>query len=134
MYIRLLKQDEYPRLIEIAPDDEYIRGAFLSVMESIKDNPGGISYTYAAFVDDYILGFVYGWVLPNKVLFPQYLYVDPHHRKQGIARQLLETLETKSKCTTSIAYFRESLSDFYAEQGYTIGNLIVAQKELKNDK
>jgi GNAT superfamily N-acetyltransferase len=132
--IRLLKQDEYLLLMEIVPDDEIMQGMFLSIAKSIKDGFDGISYTYAAFADDLIIGFIYGFVLPNKALLPQYLYVDPQYRKQGIGRQLLETLESKSGCTTSIAYFEKSLSNYYAKQGYIIGDAVVALKELKNDK
>ena len=131
--IRLLTQDDYLLLMEITPDDEIMRGMFMSIAKSIKDGFDGISYTYAAFFDGIIVGFIYGFVLPNKSLLPQYLYVDPTYRKRGIGRKLLEALEINSGCVSSIAYFEKSLSQYYNKQGYIVGDAVVALKELKSD-
>lgn len=119
--------------MEIAPDGEIMQGMFLSIAKSVKDGFDGVSYTYAAFIDNIMVGFIYGFVLPNKALLPQYLYVDPQYRKQGIGQKLLAALETQSGCTTSIAYFEKSLSDYYMKQGYIIGDAVVALKELENE-
>ena len=90
--IRLLKQDEYLLLMEIVPDDEIMRGMFW-YRKIYQRRFDGISYTYAAFVDDLIIGFVYGYVPPNKALLPQYLYVDPQYRKQELGGNFLQRLK-----------------------------------------
>ena len=74
MDIRILTPDDYLLIMELAPDDEIMTSMFLSVAAAIKAGFDGISYTYGAFIDGMIVGFIYGFVLPNKTLLPQYLY------------------------------------------------------------
>ena len=81
MDIRILTPDDYLLIMELAPDDEIMTSMFLSVAAAIKAGFDGISYTYGAFIDGMIVGFIYGFVLPNKTLLPQYLYVDTKDRK-----------------------------------------------------
>lgn len=128
--IRRLTQDDYFSIIELAPDDEYMAQMFISIANAVKSNFDGISYIYGAFVDSLIIGFIYGFVLPNKTLLPQYLYVDAEYRGNKIGNRLLKTLETDSECSCSLAYFEKGLSNYYEKQGYTIGNNVVAMKEL----
>ena len=130
MDISILTPDDYLLIMELAPDDEIMTSMFLSVAAAIKAGFDGISYTYGAFIDGMIVGFIYGFVLPNKTLLPQYLYVDTNYRGQKIGKRLLETFEKESKCTCSIAYFEKGLCKYYSEQGYIIGNSVVALKEL----
>ena len=76
MDIRILTPDDYLLIMELAPDDEIMTSMFLSVAAAIKAGFDGISYTYGAFIDGMIVGFIYGFVLPNKTLLPQYLYTQ----------------------------------------------------------
>lgn len=130
MDIRLLTKDDYLLIMEIAPDDEVTMSMFLGIAKAIKDGFDGISYTYGAFIDGMIVGFIYGFVLPNKTLLPQYLYVATDYRGRKIGKQLLERFEQESQCTCAIAYFEEGLSKYYSEQGYIVGNTLVALKNL----
>ena len=128
--IRRLTPDDYFSVIELVPDDEYMAQMFVAIANAVKSDFDGISYTYGAFVDGFIIGFIYGFVLPNKTLLPQYLYVDAEYRGNKIGNRLLETLEKDSECSCSLAYFEKGLSNYYEKQGYTIGNNVVALKEL----
>lgn len=130
MDIRILTQDDYLLIMEMAPDDEIMTSMFLSIAKAVKGGFDGISYTYGAFIDGMIVGFIYGFVLPNKTLLPQYLYVDTNYRGHKIGKCLLETFEKESKCTCSIAYFEKGLCKYYSDQGYIIGNSLVALKDL----
>ena len=133
--IRLLVQTDYLKIIKLAPDDDIMSSILFSIAKVVKDCLDEISYTYGAFIDDELIGFIYGFVLPNKTLLPQYLYIGKKYRGKKIGRQLLETLEKESKCTCSIAYFEKGLSEYYSKQGYMIGDTLVGLKELSsNDK
>lgn len=78
--IRLLVQTDYLKIIELAPDDDIMSSILFSIAKDGKDCSDKISYTYGAFIDDELIGFVYGFVLPNKTLLPQYLYIDKKYR------------------------------------------------------
>lgn len=131
MEIRKLQASECLLIMDIAPDDEMMVNMFLGIAKDIRDNSGGINLTFGAFENNMIVGFIYGFALPNKTLLPQYLYVDTEFRGRQIGKLLLEALEKESACTCSIAYFEKGLSNYYANQGYNIGDSIVALKELK---
>ena len=86
---------------------------------------------YIAEFNGSILGFVYGFVLPNKLLIPEYVYVKPNYRKNGIAKNLLLMLEKESKCDVSMIFYNKVLREHYCKLGYTVGEkLEVAMKEL----
>jgi GNAT superfamily N-acetyltransferase len=129
--IRLLKQDDYSLIIEIESENEAMHRAFLDIATSVYGGFDDVSYTYGAFFDEFLCGFIYGFVLPNKLLLPQYLYVLPAYRKQGIGQRLLETFESESGCSSSLVYFEKSLSLYYKKLGYVIGDAVVALKEFE---
>ena len=68
MDIRILTPDDYLLIMELAPDDEIMTSMFLSVAAAIKAGFDGISYTYGAFIDGMIVGFIYGFVLPLSLI------------------------------------------------------------------
>lgn len=74
--IRLLVQTDYLKIIKLAPDDDIMSSILFSIAKVVKDCLDEISYTYGAFIDDELIGFIYGFILPNKTLLPQYLYID----------------------------------------------------------
>lgn len=108
--IRRLTPDDYFSIIELVPDDEYMAQIFMIIANAVKSDFDGISYTYGAFVNGLIIGFIYGFVLPNKTLLPQYLYIDAEYRGNKVGNRLLETLEKDSECSCSLAYFEKGLS------------------------
>ena len=92
---------------------------------------GKIERCYVAEEADEIIGFIYGFVLPNGLLLPEMLYVCSEYRKSGIGTQLLAHLEKESGCSSSMIFYNKTLHDYYAKRGYIVGeNLETAMKEL----
>ena len=46
-----------------------------------------------AVCDNNVVGFIYGFILPNQTLIPEFMYLKPECRHQGIAQKLLPELE-----------------------------------------
>lgn len=89
----------------------------------------------AETTDGMIVGFVYGFVLPNDVLIPELLYVDPEYRRSGIGSRLLNRLEQESGCTSAMVFYNKSLHGYYEHLGYlTGGNIEAAMKKLSADR
>lgn len=111
-------------------DDEWQQQITALFSEMNTDNP--VEKCLVAEVNGYIVGFIYGFVLPNKMLIPELLYVDPDVRKNGIGAELIKQLEIKSGCTSSRIYYNKLLlHKYYQKQGYQSGdNLEVAIKEI----
>ena len=112
-------------------DDEW-SGAILRLGQSIlREYDGKVTKILLAFNGEDLVGFIYGFVLPNSVLIPEFMYVKPDQRKNGIAHHLLKALEDSSECSASMIFYNKSLHDFYAKQGYETGSgLETAMKEL----
>ncbi len=97
----------------------------------LREYDGQVIRMLLAFSDTDLVGFIYGFVLPNKLLIPELMYVKPQYRKTGIAHKLLSELERNSTCTTSMIFYNKTLHDFYRTQGYQVGeNLEAAIKSL----
>lgn len=95
------------------------------------ENPG-VERCYIAESNSSILGYIYGFVLPNKLLIPEFVYVRPIYRRKGIAKSLFIVLEKESKCYTSMIFYHKTMREHYRKIGYIVGeNLEVAMKELK---
>ena len=110
--------------------DEWANKIF-SLTSSLKYYDGQIVRCFVDDGIDGIVGFIYGYILPDKLLIPEFLYVIPEYRKKGIAAQLLNTLEKESNCTASMIFYNKSLRNHYEKQGYQVGdNLEVAMKQL----
>ena len=60
--IRLLVQTDYLKIIKLAPDDDIMSSILFSIAKVVKDCLDEISYTYGAFIDDELIGFIYGFV------------------------------------------------------------------------
>ena len=112
-------------------EDEWEK-TFISLYKAIEKMPNGYEKLYMALSDGKVIGFVYGYVLPNKMLIPMFLHVDKEYRNQGIATNLLDLLEKESKCVCSLIWYDKSLHNFYEKQNYDAGgNLEVAVKLLE---
>ena len=86
---------------------------------------------YVAEIESNLVGFIYGFLLPNGTLIPEMIYVHPDYRTMGIGTMLLEYLEKESGCTHSMIFYNKSLRNYYKKRGYSVGeNLEVALKEL----
>lgn len=86
---------------------------------------------FVALSEEKIVGYVDGFVLPNKTLIPHFLYVIPEYRNGGIGQELLKKLEEESGCQCSMIYYNKALHNYYENQGYSSGdNLEVAIKYI----
>ena len=113
--IREYSKEDYPRLW-LLTDDEW-RSVHVSVVSSLKDYDDNITKTFLAIDNDIIVGYIYGFVLPNKTLIPEFLYVIPEHRQKGIGKKLLQHLEYNTDCTASMIFYNKFLHDYYQKQG-----------------
>lgn len=87
--------------------------------------------SFVAVENSEIIGFIYGYYLPNGLLIPEYLYVCPNYRHNSIGEKLLDVLSMDTGCDTIQVYYHKSLRGFYEKCGYTFGdNLEVAIKDI----
>lgn len=128
--IREYVKQDWINLLSIS-DDKWAQSIRPLCFSLMREYDGKVLKTLLALCDGTLVGFIYGFVLPNKTLLPEFMYLKPEYRHQGIAQVLLEELEKQSGCTASMIFYHNSLHDFYQRQGYQSGdNLEVAMKEL----
>lgn len=102
---------------------------FATLLPKMSEN--SIEKCYVAESNGEVIGFIYGFALPNATLIPEFAYVKPMYRKHGIASQLLKKLEDESGCSLSMIFYNKSLHNHYAKLGYETGeNLETAIKNL----
>ena len=92
--------------------------------------------TIKAFVaceNEEIVGFIYGYVFPDGLLIPEFMYVDSNFRNRGIGRKLLSALEKESGCTSSMIFYNKALRDYYKKQGYSTGDDIETAIKMFED-
>lgn len=112
-------------------DDEWKENIYI-IANSLKVSDSTIENCWLAFDNQKIIGFVYGFILPNRTLLPEFLYVTPEYRNNGIGVALMKKLEEESGCTASMIFYNTALHDYYQKQNYLSGdNLEVAIKTLK---
>ena len=99
-------------------DDKWAQGIKALAYSLLKETDEEIIKTLVAVSDGALLGFIYGFVLPNQTLLPEFMYLKPQYRHQGIAQKLLAELEKQSGCTASLIFYHKSLHEFYQTQGY----------------
>lgn len=112
---------------EVEPWTDAHRGAIVSLSKPKNAVEKGL----VALINDTIVGYIYGFALPNRTLIPEFMYVRPEFRKQGIGENLLKELENNSGCNVSMIFYHKSLHDYYEKLGYATGsNLETALKEI----
>lgn len=127
--IRPIKKTDLLSLECIANDEWASKLSMLA--PSFAKCDGKIERCYVAEKSNELIGFIYGFVLPNGLLLPEMLYVRSEYRESGIGTRLLEYLEKESGCTSSMIFYNTTLHDYYAKRGYTVGeNLETAMKSL----
>ncbi len=128
--IREYEKNDYSKICWGLGNDEWVKKV-VEIAKSISDEPKEYELCLVACDDNDIVGFIYGFLIPNGVLLPQLLYVKEEYRKQGIATNLLEVFESRSGGNASIIYYHKKLHNFYEKRGYQCGeNLEVGHKEL----
>lgn len=125
-YRKFQKCDFYT--LSAISDDEWRENNIKIAMALLKAEDD-IEQCVVAEIEGELIGYIYGFVLPNGTLIPEFLFVQSKYRKRGIGTNLLHTLETISGCNTSMIFYNKSLSKYYENQGYSRGdNLEVAIK------
>lgn len=130
---RRFEKNDFLSLSTIS-DDEW-KTAHLGTAKSMLCTAGNIEQCFVATIQNTLVGYIYGFALPNKTLIPEFLYVLPQYRKQGIGADLLKTLESNCNCSASMIFYHKSLHDYYAKLGYEEGsNLEIAMKDISPTK
>lgn len=132
--IREYTKEDFPKLLLLS-DDEWST-VHIGTASMLKQSDDKISRCYLAMDEDdqKVVGYIYGFVLPNKTLIPEFLYVLPEYRRKGIGKKLIQSLEDNSGCTASMIFYNKSLHDYYQKQEYITGDdLEIAMKELRSN-
>lgn len=114
--------------LQTLSDDEWKQIIISLVLEMNIDNP--VEKCLVAEINGDIVGFIYGFILPNRTLIPEFMYIKPNHRKNGIGSALIKQLEIHSNCIASMVFYNKSLNEYYQKRGYQSGNLEVAMKTI----
>jgi len=131
--LRKFIKEDYFNLASLIDDEWAVNHRNIAL--SMQQTDGNVEQCFLAIDEQKNVGYIYGFVLPNKTLLPEFLYVIPAYRKQGIGRALLAELENKTCCTASMIFYNKSLTGFYSSLGYQVGeNLEVAMKLLTATK
>lgn len=127
--LRNFSVDDFISLATLS-DDEW-KSAHQNIASAMMKVDTTIEKCIVATVDGIIVGYIYGFSLPNGTLIPEFLYVVPKYRKKGVGKHLLGELERHSGCTTSMIFYHKSLHEYYEKLGYSTGsNLETAMKDI----
>ena len=129
--VRKMQQADRLFLASMASDEkEWAVTIMQNAYSMPPEHDGSIMQAYVAEDGDELVGFVFGFALPNKLLIPELMYVKPSHRRNGISKKLLKALEENSGCTMSQIFYNKSLHDCYAKQGYHSDNGLEAAYKI----
>ncbi len=102
-----------------------------NAIASLSEPKNAVVKGFVALINDTVVGYIYGFALPNHTLIPELLYVRHEFRNQGIGTNLLRILENNSGCNVSMIFYHKSLHDYYEKLGYETGsNLETAIKDI----
>ena len=128
MTIRNFTLLDFSRFLHFPPD-EWSEAHSATAHSLLKQNP--TERCVVAEEDAALVGYAYGFVLPNAALFIDFVYVTPARRRYGVATELIRALERSSGCREALVFFHRSLHGFYTRRGYeTSSDLEAAVKPL----
>lgn len=131
--LRKFQKDDFCGIISLS-DDQWGATHYnlaSSMVKTINNIGNNIEHCILALDGAQIVGYIYGFALPNKILIPEFLYVIPSYRKHGVGKKLVKELETSTDCTVSMIFYNKSLRDYYNKMGYKVGeDLEVAVKDI----
>ena len=84
--------------LEDGSDTDPCYPTVLNTLRQASNTDSVLEKCYIAEFNSSIIGFIYGFVLPNGMLIPEYVYVKPNYRKNGIAmlkRLRLEDIQVR---------------------------------------
>ena len=131
--IRPFTRTDFLFLGTLSDSDEY-KTQHLPIAMSLRNADEQFEKCFVATVDTQIVGYIYGFVVPEKMALPQFLYVKQENRGNGIGAALLKKFEEESHAPCCLIYYRKELHDYYTKQGYLAGVTEVAMKELSIDE
>lgn len=127
-------------------DKEYEKKAIEKLLKNVEEKEGKI---YLAKFDGKIIGFIAGYIVPDKGNFEIYnwkrgyvdeLYIDEKYRTQGIGKKLLEKIEKyfkSKKCDIfglDIVAANKGAEEFYKKQGLEERSLFLSKALNKKVK
>ena len=98
--LRKFEKGDYLNLATLS-DDQW-KELHFKIATSMMKATENIEHCILALDDAKIVGYIYGFALPNKTLIPEFLYVLPAYRKNGIGKMLVEKLESSTNCISSM--------------------------------
>lgn len=129
--LRKFEKGDYLNLATLS-DDQW-KELHFKIATSMMKATENIEHCILALDSAKIVGYIYGFALPNKTLIPEFLYVLPAYRKNGIGKMLVEKLESSTNCISSMIFYHKSLRDYYCRMGYQVGDALeVAIKDIPN--
>ena len=129
--LRKFEKGDYLNLATLS-DDQW-KELHFKIATSMMKATENIEHCILALDGAKIVGYIYGFALPNKTLIPEFLYVLPSYRKNGIGKMLVEKLESSTNCISSMIFYHKSLRDYYCRMGYQVGDALeVAIKDIPN--
>lgn len=131
--IRPYEKSDFLFLGSLSDNDEY-KVQHLPIAQSMMAADGTFEKCFVATVNDEIVGYIYGFVVPSRLTLPQFLYVKDTYRKQGIGAALLKHFEREAGTPCSLIYYRNELHDYYTKQGYEAGTTEVGMKQISLDE
>lgn len=108
--LRDFEKKDYLNLATLS--DDHWKASHFGVAESMMKASGNIEHCILAMDGARIVGYIYGFALPNKTLIPEFLYVLPTCRKNGIGKMLVEKMESSTDCTVSMIFYEKNLLNF----------------------
>ena len=116
--IRPYSKADFLFLGTLSNDDEY-KSQHLPIALSLQKADERTERCFVATVDNKIVGYIYGYIVPGRVTLPQFLYVKNENRRGGIGAALLKRFEDESQTPCSLIYY-----NFGVISAMITGNLI----------
>ena len=141
--IRNLEKDDLSAIVNI---EERVTGVArknywekrIEISEAIRPHWASL----AAELDNRVVGFILGrageleFGLPGTVAWIEIIGVDPAYRRQGIARQLIESFAASAEdhgintIFTLVDHAKPEMERFFAQLGFAQGKMLHFQKEI----
>ena len=145
IYIRNLRKEDLSAIVDI--EDRATGVARRDYWEARIDISEAIRPHWASLVaeaDNRVVGFVFGrageleFGLPGTIAWIEIIGVDPAYRRQGIAAKLIEEFTSSAedhgikKILTLVSKSSAEMEHFFTRLGFTQGQMIHFQKDLKS--
>lgn len=122
---------DFLRIQQMPVEEYWSRTIRLLAMRALVMPPAQ-KPVYVAAVDDTVVGFAEGTVIPGGTLMIDFVYVIPECRGRGVARHLITLLEQTENCNCAVVVYNKALRGLYQGLGYGFEeNLEVGVKDIR---